>query len=218
MLQSECQEIVLASSSPRRAELLARAGLPFRVVVVPIDEEARPWEKPEELAVRLALEKARATARKISAGLVLGADTVVSLDDHVLGKPRDAAEAATMLRALRGRQHRVITGLTLVDARSGRYHTESVTTRVWMRPYSDTELAAYVASGEPMDKAGAYAIQSSIARLVERIMGCYTNVVGLPLCAVARALTALGCTLRLTLRPEDVDIYADCPDCRRLRG
>ena len=215
-MQSQCHELTLASSSPRRAELLTRAGLPFRIVVVPVDEQPKHLEKPEALATRLALDKAAATGRNLVGGIVLGADTVVALEDRVLGKPCDAAEAGSMLRVLHGREHRVITGVAVLDASTGQRYMEAVTTRVWMRPYTDAEIVAYVASGEPMDKAGAYAIQSGIAQLVQRIAGCYTNVVGLPLCAVARGLIALGYPASPTLRPEDAEIYAECPDCQRL--
>jgi septum formation protein len=130
----------------------------------------------------VALDKARAVAREWTGGpaVVLGADTEVVLDGRYLGKPRDAADAVRMLRALSGRTHEVVTGLALVDAPSGREETLAVTTRVTMLDASDEDIAAYVATGEPLDKAGAYAVQGLGARLVARVDGCFTNVVGLP--------------------------------------
>ena len=142
----------------------------------------------------VALDKARAVAREWTGGpaVVLGADTEVVLDGRYLGKPRDAADAARMLRALSGRTHEVVTGLALVDARSGREQTLAVTTRVTMLDASDDEIAAYVATGEPLDKAGAYAVQGLGARLVARVDGCFTNVVGLPVETARRLLERWG--------------------------
>ena len=142
----------------------------------------------------VALDKARAVAREWTGGpaVVLGADTEVVLDGRYLGKPRDAADAARMLRALSGRTHEVVTGLALVDARSGREETLAVTTRVTMLDASDEDIAAYVATGEPLDKAGAYAVQGLGARLVARVDGCFTNVVGLPVETARRLLERWG--------------------------
>jgi len=142
----------------------------------------------------VALDKARAVAREWMGGpaVVLGADTEVVLDGRYLGKPRDAADAARMLRALSGRTHEVVTGLALVDAPSGREETLAVTTRVTMLDASDEDIAAYVATGEPLDKAGAYAVQGLGARLVARVDGCFTNVVGLPVETTRRLLERWG--------------------------
>ena len=142
----------------------------------------------------VALDKARAVAREWMGGpaVVLGADTEVVLDGRYLGKPRDAADAARMLRALSGRTHEVVTGLALVDAPSGREETLAVTTRVTMIDAGDEEIAAYVATGEPLDKAGAYAVQGLGARLVARVDGCFTNVVGLPVETTRRLLERWG--------------------------
>lgn len=142
----------------------------------------------------VALDKARAVAREWTGGpaVVLGADTEVVLDGRYLGKPRDAADAARMLRELSGRTHEVVTGLALVDAPSGREETLAVTTRVTMIDASAEEIAAYVATGEPLDKAGAYAIQGQGARLVARVDGCFTNVVGLPVETTRRLLKRWG--------------------------
>jgi len=184
--------LILASGSPRRRRLLACLGLPFRVVVPDVDEDAPSAADltPEEMAETLAKAKALSVAQRES-GLVLGADTLVVDGDTVLGKPRDAAQATAMLRNLRGREHRVITGLALVEA--GRPSlVDHVTTAVRMRPYGDDEIAVYIARSEPFDKAGAYAIQDEAFHPVASYDGCYCNVVGLPLWAVIRLLRRAG--------------------------
>jgi len=183
--------LILASSSPRRKEILGLLGLPFTVLVAEVDETPLAEEKPEAAARRVATAKAAAVAKLVPEGLVLGADTVVVYRGQILGKPKDAAEAGATLRKLRGRWHRVITGVHLVRAPNGASYTAAVTTKVWMRHYADAEIDAYVASGEPFDKAGAYAIQSREFHPVERIEGCYLNVVGLPLCEVVKGLHRL---------------------------
>ena len=168
--------LVLASASPRRREILRRAGIPFRARPASVDEAVRPGETPRRHVRRLAGEKARAASRP--GETVLGADTVVVIANQILGKPRDARDAARMLRLLSGRVHRVLTGLCLLTPQGS--YTEVVETRVWFRRLTRAEIAAYVASGEPFDKAGAYAIQGLASKFVERIDGCYYNVVGLP--------------------------------------
>ena len=140
----------------------------------------------------LALRKARAVARRHPSGLVLGADTVVVIDGEPLGKPADPVEAAAMLRRLRGRVHEVMTGVAVTDARSGRQAAETVTSRVSMREYSEAEIARYVATGEPLDKAGAYAIQGVGGALVAALEGSRSNVVGLPLATTAALLRLFG--------------------------
>ena len=144
---------------------------------------------------RLALRKARAVAGGRRAGLVLGADTIVVVDGEPLGKPTGPADAAAMLRRLRGRAHEVMTGVAVVDAATAREATETVSSRVRMRPYSEAEIDAYVATGEPLDKAGAYAVQGAGAALVEALEGSWSNVVGLPLAATARLLRRFGVVL-----------------------
>jgi len=185
--------LILGSGSPRRRELLACLGLPFRVVVPDLDEDLPATGlTPDQMAEGLARAKALAIAQHERAGLVLAADTLVIDGETVLGKPRDAVEAAAMLRRLRDREHRVITGLALVDAgRRGPALAGHVTTAVRMRPYGDNEIADYIARGEPFDKAGAYAIQdeafypvASYEAMPAGGQGCYCNVVGLPLRAV----------------------------------
>jgi septum formation protein len=200
------EPLILASASPRRQTLLKLLGVPFTVHAAQVDEAPRPGESPEATARRLSQEKARAVVQTLSAGLVLAADTLVVLDGEILGKPADPAAATAMLQRLRGRAHQVLSAFTLMDAASGREYTEVVATRVWMRDYTAAEVAAYVASGDPMDKAGAYAIQDRDFAPVARLEGCPANVMGLPLCRVDRALRAwqvpLGDTPVQTCRPE----------------
>ncbi len=148
--------------------------------------------RPDELAIRLARAKAQAVARELGRGLVLGADTVVVCDGALLGKPRDAVEAQAFLLRLSGRTHHVITGVALVEAETGRAEVAAATTAVRMRPFDAVEAAAYVASGEPMDKAGGYAVQGRGALLVAAIEGDYSNVVGLPLVTLAELLGRFG--------------------------
>ena len=180
--------LVLASASPRRSELLTQAGFAFAVHPAHINEDVRPNEDPIAYVTRLAREKAQAIYDQLgnSYAKVLGADTTVILDKHILGKPVDAADAARMLRLLSARTHRVATGVALVSSHSVQAVAEITT--VQFSPLSEAEIAAYIATGEPMDKAGAYAIQGRAARWIPRIEGCYFNVVGLPLARVTALL------------------------------
>ena len=189
--------LVLASASPRRRELLAQVGYRFRVHPVHIPEDPLPGEDPIVYVTRLAREKAEAAFRELTTSspkpekneqsiVVLGADTTVTLDNAILGKPEDAADAARILRLLSGRTHRVITGVALVTAKGAEVAAEA--TAVRFLTLSEAEIAAYVATGEPMDKAGAYAIQGRAARWIPRIEGCYFNVMGLPLALVCSLL------------------------------
>jgi septum formation protein len=180
--------LVLASASPRRQELLRNAGISFTVQAADIDESPLADEKAEQCVLRLAREKALAVARLRPQDRVLGADTIVVVDGAILGKPRDAADAARVLRLLSGRTHEVITGVCLMEAGGSEVSVASETTRVRMNELSDAEIEAYVASGEPMDKAGAYAIQGMASRWIPRIEGDYSNVVGLPVALVYRML------------------------------
>ena len=187
--------LVLASASPRRKDLLAELGLPFDVRPTDVDETPRRGESPEALVARLAASKADAGARAAGPdAIVLGADTVVAIDDDVLGKPADAAHAAEMLRCLAGQAHRVLTGVAVAVARTP-IAVEVVTTYVAFRSLTADEIAAYVATGEPLDKAGAYGIQGQGGALVASIEGPYDNVVGLPLERVRRLLTTAGIDL-----------------------
>ncbi len=183
--------LVLASASPRRAELLRAAGLDFEIVAVEVDESVRPGEPPETYVRRLAMEKsARGSSRTSDAdAVVIGADTAVVVDGRVLGKPEDERAAAEMLRALSGRRHRVMTGISL---RRNETEVGGVeTTVVAFAPLAEADLVWYAASGEGRDKAGAYAIQGLASRFVTGIEGSYTNVVGLPVHAVFAALREL---------------------------
>jgi len=189
--------LILASASPRRRELLARLGLPFEVWPSGIEETLAPGIAAPVLALALARAKARDVADRLRAAgsepaLILGADTLVVLDGHPLGKPATRDEARAMLRALRGRSHEVVTAVVLLDVPGGRETAETVVSQVLMRPCDDFEIDAYVATGEPDDKAGAYAVQGAGGHLVSRVEGCYTNVVGLPLGTTARLLRAFG--------------------------
>jgi septum formation protein len=221
------ENLLLASQSPRRHELLALLGLPFEALSPNIVEAPRANEPPAKMAARLSLTKARAacraanriqdaadadrrrcrpqtvggrrsdarsttppTSRALRA--IVACDTVVSLNGNLLGKPRDEAEARTMLRQLRARPHTVYSAFTILDIATERTLTEVAETEVVMRAYSDAEIAAYVASGDPMDKAGAYAIQHPGFHPVAELRGCYANVMGLPLCHLARHLRACG--------------------------
>jgi septum formation protein len=180
--------LVLASASPRRRQLLALLGLPFAVQPADVEEANRAGESPAQMAVRLSQLKAHAVQAHAAHDVIVAADTLVYLDGKVLGKPCHPVEAAEMLRRLRGRPHQVFSGVTLLEPRSGWEQSALAETTVWMREYSDEEIAAYVASGDPMDKAGAYAIQHRDLSPVARVVGCYANVMGLPLCHLYRML------------------------------
>ena len=180
--------LILASASPRRHELLLAAGIDHLVQPAHIDETRRPGEPAAEYVQRLASEKAQAI-QCADADIVLGADTVVCLEDEVLGKPVDAEDARRMLRAVSGRKHSVLTGTAL--RRGTRLLSAVSETVVWFEELSENEVISYVATGEPLDKAGAYAIQGYASRFVRRIEGCYHNVVGLPVSLVYRQLNSL---------------------------
>ena len=184
--------LILASTSPRRQELLRNAGIPFEVSPPRIHEIRKQGEHPEEYVVRLAKEKAEAIADQLGGDqkVILGADTTVVVDEEILEKPRDADDAVRMLRLLSGRSHEVITGICLLvqDRKKNIDFTAIETTAVLFRKLTDEEIQDYVASGEPMDKAGAYAIQGRASRWIPRIEGCYFNVVGLPVPLVYRML------------------------------
>lgn len=184
--------IILASASPRRAELLESAGIRFSVVPGHIDETPLPGEDPVDHVLRLAREKGAEVAAREDGRYFIGADTIVLCDGEIMGKPRDYGDARRMLLKLSGRTHQVITGFAVLDRESGRTVCRSVSTDVTFKPLSDGEIDAYVATGCPLDKAGAYAIQGGAAYMVARISGSYTNVVGLPLCEVVGVLRELG--------------------------
>lgn len=187
--------LILASGSPRRRELLGLLGLPFERTSADIDETPYPGESARDYTVRLSREKVKAAGEHVSVpALVLSADTTVADGDTILGKPADADEARSMLRRLRGRAHQVHTAITVLDTVTGRQITDAAVTDVPMRRYTDAEIDAYIASGDPFDKAGGYAIQNSEFQPVNLHSGCYANVVGLPLCHLLRVLRAFDVT------------------------
>ncbi|MCW5874984.1 MAG: septum formation protein Maf [Anaerolineales bacterium] len=179
--------VVLASTSPRRKELLGLFGFPFEVLPADINEDVLPGEPPAEYVRRLALGKAQvAAARLTQPAIVIAADTTVVHEGVIIGKPVDAADAERILRSLRGRSHQVFSGLCLLNTATGEQVVELAESQVPMRHYSDSEMSAYIASGEPLDKAGAYGIQNTSFHPVEDFAGCFANVAGLPICHLLR--------------------------------
>ena len=209
------RQLILASASPRRRALIRALDIPARIVGSGDDEDApRPGEPAHAYVQRLALAKARhalaAHAPNAASALILGADTAVAINSAILGKPVDQAHAARMLKLLRGRPHRVVSGIALIDAATGRHATAARASAVHMRRYTDAEIAAYIASAQPYDKAGAYAAQDAAFNPAARIDGCYLNVIGLPLCDVLRLLADFGAPARIK---PDWRIPHGCPDC-----
>jgi septum formation protein len=194
MIMPVKNSIVLASASPRRVELLASAGIEFTVCAGNIPEEVLPGEQPRDHVLRLARQKAEAVADMTEGRFFVGADTVVVCDGEIMGKPADAADAARMLFKLSGVIHEVITGFAVYDRERRDAISDAITTRVTFTQLREEDILAYIATGCPFDKAGAYAIQGGAAYMVERIDGSYTNVVGLPLCEVVAALRRIGAT------------------------
>jgi MAF protein len=183
--------IVLASASPRRREMLAAMGPEFEVQPSEVAEKPLLGESPVQMAQRLSELKALAMMDHRH-HIIIAADTLVVLEEQVLGKPETSQQATDMLKLLRAREHSVLTGVTIINTYEGVWCRQVAATPVVMRDYGDIEIQQYVDSGDPMDKAGAYAIQNALFNPVARIMGCYTNVIGLPLCHVYRALQQLG--------------------------
>jgi len=190
-------KLILASASPRRAEILRKAGFDFEVVPAHADESPRPGEAATDYVRRLAEEKARTVARQLAkdtvddSRFIIGADTVVVIDGEILGKPSAAANAREMLRRLSGKTHDVYSGLAVLQG-NGTAHTAVEKTRVTFEPLSEEEIESYIASGEPFDKAGAYAIQGRGGKFISRIEGCYFNVMGLPLARLYAMLRGLN--------------------------
>lgn len=199
---TEKTRLILASNSPRRRQLLALTGLPFTVKVSDVDESPIENEKPAEYVLRLAEVKARAIQAEADQ-VVLAADTTVVDGDEILGKPADAAEAVAMLTRLRGHTHQVYTGIALLRQRDGLLLTDLCVTDVPMRDYSDEEIRAYVATGDPLDKAGAYAIQHPDFQPVARMDGCFASVMGLPVCHVILQMR------KMNIQP-DTDFFKSC--------
>jgi septum formation protein len=226
--------LVLASSSPRRKQLLSLGGWDFKMLPARVDERLLPGEPPDVYVHRLAVNKAQAALRlldltEIPGTLIIGADTAVvdiikdaengSGREEILGKPVDAREAEKMLRQLRGHSHRVCTALVVLGSENGRLLGDICVTNVPMRDYSDEEIKAYIATGDPLDKAGAYAIQHAGFKPVEKLQGCYANVMGLPLCHLTRLLAEFGFYPRLDIARacQEAQDYP-CPVFRQVLG
>jgi septum formation protein len=188
---TDAAAFVLASASPRRRELLAAAGYIFEVAAADVDETVRDGESPRAYVARVARAKAEAVAPRYPGRFILAADTTVVIDDVILGKPVDAGDAARMLQRLSGRTHEVLTGIALLTGDGGLFEMIE-STDVEMAALADADIAWYVASGEPMDKAGGYAIQGRASRFVRRIVGSHSNVVGLPIAALAALFARAG--------------------------
>jgi septum formation protein len=190
-------ELILASGSPRRQELLANLGLSFRVLPSNIDESTSLTD-PLEIVSWLSLSKAQEVASRLEQSseggrrLILGADTIVVLGKHILGKPQDSEEAYSMLMLLSGQEHRVFTGVTVLELPSGRTRSISLSSSIFFRKLDEQEARFYAGSGEPMDKAGAYALQGAASAFIDRVEGCYTNVIGLPVSATVQLLREFG--------------------------
>ncbi len=205
--------LVLASASPRRRQLLAGLGLSFHVMPAGVPEDIRTGESPKEMTARLSQAKAQAAAARLDDGYIIAADSTVILDGQSLGKPEDPDDARRMLRLLRGTRHQVTTGVTVMDAASGRSLTGALTSDITLRDFSDEELEAYVLSGAPLDKAGGYGVQDETLRPAESWQGCYSNIVGLPLCLTERLLEQLGCdTTYWKTLPAPRECGPSCPN------
>ena len=186
-------KLILASASPRRAEILRDAGIAFTVLSSAVDETTMPEETPQDLVRRLALAKAElVAARAVGPAIVIAADTIVALEGAILGKPRTSDDARQMLEKLSGRTHSVMTGVALIRLPDAERREFIETTQVHFAALSRSEIGKYLASGEPFDKAGSYAIQGVGGRFIPRIDGCYFNIVGLPLARLCRELAELG--------------------------
>ncbi|HZD09708.1 MAG TPA: Maf family protein [Candidatus Binatia bacterium] len=205
-------QLILASQSPRRRKLIAFLRKEVRAVTSGVDEESIDDRDPRRNAIGTAELKARAVAARFPQAVVIAADTIVALDGQMLGKPAGAKDAAVTLRMLRGRAHQVHTGLVILQGATGRVERSVCTTDVLMRDYSDKELTRYVKSGDPFDKAGAYAIQHATFNPVAQIQGCYSNVVGLPLCQLCISLRRVGVRTDLDVAEQSFD-YRDCATC-----
>ena len=195
--------VVLASGSPRRRELLGTLLDEFEIQVSGAPELVNPDLAPEQNVLAIARSKAEAIVPRAGRCLVLAADTDVVLDGEILGKPVDDADAVAMLQRLRGREHEVLTAVVVIDPLTAQRWKTVVSSRVQIRDLSNEEIARYVATGEPLDKAGGYAIQGEAASMVERVDGCYTNVVGLPICATQEVLKRAGAIVLSDVRCAD---------------
>ena len=210
--------IVLASASPRRHAFLRQLGVTFETSVADIDETPHAGEAPAALATRLSSTKAAAVARRVVVdwghALIIASDTVVAVDGRILGKPADAGEAGHMLRQLRGRAHLVHTAISVLATLSGEQQTRLNTTTVVMRPYADDEIAGYIATGDPLDKAGAYAIQHPTFAPVASLDGCFSGVMGFPLGDLRDLLAEQGVVIDVSL-PSICEEHTRCECCQR---
>lgn len=213
------RQLILASQSPRRRQLMAMAGYQFVTTSADIDETPLPTEAAADYTLRVSREKALAIQDQWPTdALIITADTTVALDGEILGKPADDAEARVILAKLRDRHHQVHTAVTVLDSQTGNVVQSLATTDIKMRPYTDSEIEAYIATGDPFDKAGSYAIQHQGFSPVEAVDGCYTNVIGLPLCHMARLLSAF----EILPDPDHATLISlpeqalDCPTCSKM--
>lgn len=212
--------LVLASNSPRRRELLGLTEWKFHVHPTEVDENLQQGETPSQYVMRLAEKKARMRAESAHAGeTILAADTTVSIDGDILGKPLNEGEAAAMLRQLRGRKHQVCTGITVLEKDTGAFIPDICVTEVPMRDYTEEEIMAYVQSGDPLDKAGGYAIQHAGFHPVDSLAGCYASVMGLPLCHLTRSLAKLDIVTSVDIpRACQSALQYRCPIHTRVLG
>lgn len=201
--------LVLASASPRRAAILRQLGIDFEQVVSRIVDEQTETDTPKDHVLLLSKRKAEDIVQRTSARWILGADTIVVVRDRIMGKPDDADSAVRMLSELSGNVHRVLTGLTLIDTQINRALSQYEETTVWIRQLSSGEIDEYIATGEPLDKAGAYAIQGLGATLVERIEGCYYNVVGLPVVRMIDMMRSLEFPFQLNTMVQGETVPSD---------
>ena len=210
-------QLILASGSQRRQQFFHALGLDFEVKVADIDETPYPEEKPDALTYRLAEEKAQAVAGTFTDGLnrlIIAADTVGGLGDEILGKPIDAQDAKRILIALRGQPHQVYSGISILSTTTGEQHTHVNATDVVMRMYTDAEIDAYIATGDPFDKAGAYAIQHPIFAPVQALQGCPASVMGLPLADLQRLFAQFGVSILKDISSV-CEQHVDFPCCQR---
>lgn len=192
---NEKRMIILASTSPRRKHLLKKLGVPFTIVASDFDEKFNPRFGPKKQAEFLSLQKAEIVAKRLKEGIVIGADTVVALENEIFGKPKDEKEAKTILKKLSGKMHLIVTGITIIDAKSKKRVTKSIETKVWFRHLTSSEISNYIQREKPFDKAGAYAMQDLGSIFIKKIEGDYFGAVGLPLFALAKELKKFGITV-----------------------
>lgn len=209
------KKIILASGSPRRKELLTSLGLPFQVITSGASEDIDLSLPPEEIVKQLGEIKAQAVAKNLKEdALIIGSDTTISFEGKILGKPKDKEEARSILSMLKNNIHQVFSGIAIVDNQTQKVVSGFVATNIKMKNYSDNEMDKYISSGEPMDKAGSYAIQGEGGKLVEEIDGCYNNVVGFPLCKLTELLAHFDIVISKKECPCKLPSGSPCPRCK----